>query len=160
MSISATAVPLKRSSVLVVVLLSLVTAGLYTGIWYLRRRKALNLLDSSSKLGLAGPIVLVTLSAINLALPSDSTPHTVTLLAVGLTNLVMAFRVRWMIIDHLGSRIAAVLPQSAGLQEQYKPSSLLTFFLNIFYLQYKINELIQLSDIWTSADPPVDGQAT
>jgi len=148
---SATAAPLKRSSVLLVVLLSFVTAGVYTGVWYLRRRRGLNLLDSTSKLGVTGPVLLIALSAINLVLPQDSAPETIVLLAVGLTNLAMAFRVRWMIVDHLRTRITAVLPLSAGLQEQYKPSSLLTFFLNIFYLQYKLNELIQVSDIWATA---------
>jgi len=147
----ATPAPLKRSSVFLVVLLSFVTGGVYTGIWYLRRRKGLNLLDSTSKLGVTGPASLIMLSTANLALPADSMQEALVVLAVGLTNLVMAFRVRWMIVDHLRSRIAAVLPQSAGLQEQYKPSSLLTFFLNIFYLQYKLNELVQVGDIWATA---------
>ena len=56
-------VPLTRSSVVVVVLLSFVTFGLYTGIWYLRRRKALNHLNSSSKLGVFGPIALIGVTA-------------------------------------------------------------------------------------------------
>lgn len=146
------AVPIRRSSVFLVVLLSFATAGLYTGVWYLRRRKGLNLLDSTSKLGVTGPGCLIALSTINLFLPRDSAPETLVLLAVGVTNLAMAFRVRWMIVDHLRIRIAAVLPQSTGLQEQYKPSSVLTIFLNIFYLQYKLNELIEVSDIW--ATPP------
>lgn len=112
---------LKRSSVLAVVLLSLLTGGLYTGIWYLRRRKGLNSLDSASKLGMTGPVILLILTAIYLVLPANSTGDTIVLLAVGLTNLAMAFRVRWMIVDHLRSRITAVLPQSAGLQGQYSP---------------------------------------
>ena len=150
---------MKRSSVIAVVLLSLLTGGLYTGLWYLRRRKSLNSLDSASKLGVTRPVILLILTTAYLVLPPDSTARTIAAFAVVLTNLAMAFTVRWMIIDHLRTLITAVLPQSAGLQAQYSPSSVLTFFLNIFYLQYKINELVAASDAWASADTAGESEA-
>ena len=156
---SSAVVPLKRSSVIAVVLLSLLTGGLYTGIWYLRRRKSLNSLDSASKLGVTGPAILLILTTAYLMLPAASTAGTITLLAVGVTNLAMAFTVRWMLVDHLRGVITAVLPQSSALQAQYNPSSVLTFFLNIFYLQYKINELVEASDTWASVDTTDESKA-
>ncbi len=157
---SSAGVPLKRSSVIAVVLLSMLTGGVYTGIWYLRRRKGLNSLDSASKLGVTGPVILLILTTAYLMLPPASTAKMIALLAVGVTNLAMAFTVRWMIVDHLRGLITAVLPQSSALQAQYNPSSVLTFFLNIFYLQYKINELVEASDTWGSADTAGDSKAT
>ena len=53
-----------------------------------------------------------------------------------------------MIVDHLAAKITTVVPMSGSLQSQYSPSSILTFFLNIWYLQYKINELIEVSGAW------------
>ena len=50
-----------------------------------------------------------------------------------------------MIVEHLAAQITAVLPRSGGLQSQYNPSRILTFVLNIWYLQDKINELIEAS---------------
>ena len=157
---SSAGVALKRSSVIAVVLLSLLTGGFYTAIWYLRRRKGLNSLDSASKLGVTGPVILLIVTTAYVVLPPDSTAKTVALLAIGVTNLAMTFTVRWMIVDHLRTLITAVLPQSAGLQAQYSPSSILTFFLNIFYLQYKINELVEASDTWASADTAGESEAT
>src|SRR3954469_22455525 len=49
--------PLKRSSVIAVVLLSFVTLGLYVPIWFLRRRRGLNSLDSPRKLSVFGPAI-------------------------------------------------------------------------------------------------------
>ena len=131
---SATAVPLKQSSVIAVVLLSFLTGGIYTSIWYLRRRKGLNSLDSSTKMGVTGPLILLVLTTIYLIIPPDSIGSTIELLAVAITNIVMAFRVRWMIVDHLAAKITTVVSLSGSLQSQYSPSSILTFFLNIYYL--------------------------
>src|SRR4029078_5073349 len=69
-------------------------------------------------------------------------------LALWLTAFGTAFRVRWMLVEHLRSRISAVLPMSASIQEQNAPSSILTFFLSIWYLQYKINEMVDSDAAW------------
>ena len=116
---SAITVPLKQSSVIAVVLLSVLTGGIYSSIWYLRRRKGLNSLDSSSKMGVTGPLILLAFTTIYLMTPPGSTGETIWLLGGGITNIVMAFRVRWMIIDHLAAKIATVGPLSGSLQSQY-----------------------------------------
>ena len=52
---SSAGVALKRSSVIAVVLLSLLTGGFYTAIWYLRRRKGLELARLGQQVGRDGP---------------------------------------------------------------------------------------------------------
>jgi hypothetical protein len=74
--------------------------------------------------------------------------------------LVLAFRVRFILVDHLASKIRAVLPVSAGLETSSSPSSLLTFFFNIWYLQYKINQFLDESRAWAQAGTVGGDQAT
>jgi hypothetical protein len=140
-------VPLKRGRIPLMVLFTLLTAGLYVPIWYFRRRKGLNALDSSIKIGLAAPTAFFLLLLIYI--PTTGLVHEIALLCAGTVHLVMAFRVRSILIDHLSRRMNEVLPNSLGLQYEASPSSALTFFFTIFYLQYKINEFITLSDAWT-----------
>ena len=53
---------LKRRSVILMILLTIVTFGLYVPIWFLRRRAALNRLDSPRKLRLWPFVIAVTWS--------------------------------------------------------------------------------------------------
>jgi len=152
--------PLKRSSVIAVVLLSFVTLGFYLPIWFLRRRRGLNSLNSPRKLGVLGPVILLGLQVIDLFLPQDLTPETIVSLAVFITVLVLAFRVRFILSDHLTSKIRAVLPVSVGFPTSSSPSNLLTFFLTIWYLQYKINQFIDESRAWTQAGTVGEDPAT
>jgi hypothetical protein len=141
--------PLKRSSLVAVVLLSFL--GIYVPIWFLRRRRGLNSLDSPRKLGVLGPVALLVLQVIYLFLPEHSTPETIVGLTIVIMILVLAFRVRFILADHMESKIRAVLPVSVSIQSSSNPSNLLTFFLNIWYLQYKINQLVDESRAWTQA---------
>jgi hypothetical protein len=132
-----------------VVLLSLL--GIYVPIWFLRRRRGLNSLDSPRKLGVLGPVALLGLQVTYLFLPEHSTPDTIVGLAIVIMIMLLAFRVRFMLADHMESKIKAVLPVSVGIQGSSNPSNLLTFFLNIWYLQYKINQLVDESRAWSQA---------
>jgi hypothetical protein len=140
---------LKRSSVLAVVLLSVIP--FYISIWFLRRRAGLNALNSEVKLGLFGPVGILGCQAVYFWAPEDSTIQVVGALAAAALIVVLAFRVRAILIDHLAAKIREVLPVSAGFEAMLAPSSILTFFLNIWYLQYKINEFIDQSSRWSQA---------
>ena len=146
--ISTPHVPLKRSRVINIVMISVGTGGLYIPFWYLRRRRGLNALHSPTKIGLRTPVALVGAYAIGVAMPYESLSQSLLLLGAGVTNIWLAFRVRWMLADHLEEKITAVLPNSASVKGQFTPSSVLTFFLTIFYLQYKINRIIDESALW------------
>jgi hypothetical protein len=143
--------PLKRSSAVLVVLLTLLTGGIYLGIWYLRRAKALNALESESKIGAFGPVVLIVLGVVLLFVPTPPPGPRAVAVLLGIVSLVLAFRTREIMMDHQRHLVRAVVPQSAGLQDQFDPSSILTFFFHVWYLQHKINELVETSAAWTSS---------
>lgn len=142
--------PLRRFSVIAVVILSLVTAGIYIPIWFLQYRRGLNALDSARKLGVVGPITLLVLQLAFIGVPENTTPHTILRLAVLVMVGVLTFRVRFILIDHMTQKIAAVIPVSGSLQSSATPSALLTLFFSIAYLQHRINRFIDESRAWSS----------
>ncbi|HEU5256837.1 MAG TPA: hypothetical protein VFU28_12650 [Vicinamibacterales bacterium] len=142
--------PLRRSRVINLVFISLGTAGIYIPFWYLRRRKRLDALHSPIKLGLRTPVALVGVYALALVMPYRSLSQEVMLVAAGVVNLSLAFKVRSMLTDHLDEKITAVLPHGASVRAQFTPSSVLTFFFSIYYLQYKINRFLDESALWES----------
>ena len=139
---------LHRSSVVAVVLLSLFSAGFYVPIWFQRRRDALN---SPAKLWEWGSPLTLVFQTVFVAVPADTTLSTMAQIAAGVTVLVLSFRVRSILADHAAAKVTAVLPSSLGVQSLSAPSSLLTRFFNIWYLQYKISELIVEGNAWDQA---------
>ncbi len=140
---------LKHTNVIVVILLTFVTLGFYVPIWFLRRRKGLNSLDSPRAVGTMGPVILIGLQAIYVFLPQHSSRETVVGWAVLITDLVLAFRVRFILADHLASKLRGSLHASAASISN--PSSFLTFFFQIWYLQYKINEVLRRDPLFDSS---------
>jgi len=140
--------PLRRSRVINLVMISVGTGGVYIPFWYLRRRKGLNALHSGIKLGLRVPIALVCVYGLALVMPYGSLSQEVVLLAAGVMNLFLAFKVRSILSDHLDEKITAVIPHGASVRAQFTPSSILTFFFSIYYLQYKINRFLEESALW------------
>ena len=145
---------LKRRSVLLMIVLTLVTFGLYYPIWFLRRRAALNRLDSPRKLRL-WPFVLFTAwfalqlmtgfaAALNPRgqVTGGETPLLFNLLQLGINiaMLVQSFFTKDILEDHLagpGDEVPSPL-----FVDSVKLSGVMTFFFQIFYLQYIINQYI------------------
>jgi hypothetical protein len=151
--------PLADAGILGMCLLTLLTAGLYAPIWFLIRRRALNNLHSREKLE-AWP-VSVALAALvaSLCLPllgslkwgswvevENAYPalHPAILLVAGLILIVQCFKVRRILLDHLAPRQETMF--SAGIRMQHEElfSRMGTFFFGIFYLQHKINSMLDL----------------
>jgi hypothetical protein len=141
------ALPLRKTSVLLMLVLSGITAGIFQPIWFLTRRKAVNSLNSKTKLG-AGRFILVVATYIagtllSLLLPRVTTlgrpwlwyfgPLSVNVFTVALSYVaivilgVNSFWVRRAIHDHM--------------QRESVFSWIGTFLFQIFYLQYRINRL-------------------
>lgn len=148
---------LEGTSVLGVVLLTFLTGGIYQPIWFLLRRKALNGLNSSEKLGIAGLIVALAAFIANFAIPilgnivwgsaveAENTLgpiHPVILLIAGIIMVVHCFKVRRILLDHLTPQQEGMFSASIRIQYDNMFSRMGTFFLGIYYLQYKINGLI------------------
>ncbi|MEM9554516.1 MAG: hypothetical protein AAGC60_09665 [Acidobacteriota bacterium] len=132
----------KKVPVLLVIFLAVVTNGIYIGYWYLSRRKSLNALTPSDDYGVVGPITIIITFTANLVLSllmivdpvfADlETPALLLNLIGGVTGLFLAFGVR---------SILQIYTVEASPLERIRFSGLLTFFFNIYYLQYKINRI-------------------
>ena len=156
---------LRPRSVIVMILLSLVSFGLYYPIWFLRRRAAFNQLDSPRKLPrwpffvalawFASGIVVGFVAGFERALTGSGGISEETRLIfsgvrllVGILMLMQCFRTKEILEDHFGGPGDQV--PSPLLGGATTLSGVMTFFFQIFYLQYAINQ--HLSS--TSSDDP------
>lgn len=152
----AAAPALWSRSLIVMIVLFVGTLGFYHPIWFLRRRSALNHLESPVKLDLwpflvyLGYLVFVIVVAVaTVDVPPGERSGlnlvmSVTRLGVAILVVVQAFRVKRILEDHLagpGDSVAHEIGQQPVLL-----SGILTFFLSIFYLQYVINHYVLASD--------------
>ena len=142
---------LKRRSVWMVVLLVIVTFGLYYVIWFFRRRDGLNRLNSPKKLPLWPLLAVVALWVVQFGVglvvgdrqvdevlgPGFTGALVVLRLAVGIVMIVQCFRIKDMIEDH-----ATPPAGSEMFTEHVQLSGIMTFFFSIFYLQWAINRYI------------------
>lgn len=140
---------LRRTSVVLVVLLTVLSGGLYTPLWYWRRQSALNALDSDAKLPTWAPLAVVAGIAIYWLSSSVGIPSRVASFAVGTGMALLAFQVRGMLVDHMANRIRAVmLGVTTGMESTYSPSTLLTLLFGHMYLQHAINEFVGHEAAW------------
>lgn len=133
---SQTKTELKRMAVPWFVVLSFITGLIYYPVWFLRRRQAINALQSSKKLKSGFLIVAIVLFSLNLLMSQGSDVDaqevggTLALIAV-IIMIVQSFKVRRIFEDHC----------NMYLQQSIDFSGVATFFFGAFYLQYKINRL-------------------
>jgi len=148
---------LKRRSVIVMIVLSIFTLGLYYPIWFLRRRAALNQLDSPRKLQLWPFLVVLAWLVFHLivSIAAGSAPReqainaggalllSLVQLAVAILMLVQSFFTKDILEDHLAGPGDQV--SSPMFTNTVKLSGVMTFLFQIFYLQYVINRHILAS---------------
>jgi hypothetical protein len=141
---------LKRRSVLLMIIFTIVSFGLYIPIWFFRRRAALNGLNSPRKV-LLNPLVLFTsVNVINLIVAIAASPGTpeemigpiarildLIQLVAGVLMLWQCFVIKDILQDHLTPVHENGVPLFAS--ERVTLSGILTFFFSIFYLQHIIN---------------------
>lgn len=131
-------------------LLTLFTLGLYPRVWFLRRRSALNRLDSTRKLR-AGPLwTMIGLWVLDLAISASTVGLDVydadysdaqwIRLLLQVTTAVLyiyqTFAVRQILNDHLA---AATDQRAPVLAEASQVHPVMAFFFSVFYLQHAIN---------------------
>ncbi|HEY9897802.1 MAG TPA: DUF4234 domain-containing protein [Pantanalinema sp.] len=144
---------MKKSNLLVLILLSIVTLGNYAPIWYLRRREAFNALRTRERLGGVGPTILLLVSIGFLVYSfgfGEAVQHTHFYLgrrielAATLFNLVI-----WpIVLLWYGIGVKRILDEHlrATGNDRVRLSGLGVFFFNFLYLQYKINRIITTSE--------------
>jgi hypothetical protein len=141
---------LKRRSVILMIVFTFLTLGIYYLAWFVRRRPGLNRLNSPRKLelwpilALAADYVLefvaVFASGDQEVAEAFGAPIALALsivrLTVGILMIFQCFKIKDILEDHLTA-------DDDGSQrmftERVKLSGLMTFFFSIFYLQYIIN---------------------
>jgi len=141
-------VPLKRRSILLMIVFTIFTLGFYLPIWFLRRREALNQLDSPRKLAVWPFAAVIAVMAadvvVNVVLAAqgqDAVPPAVVFalsiirLGFGINLIVQCFKTKDILEDHL----AGPADGSGMFTEHVKLSGLMTFFFQSLYLQYIIN---------------------
>lgn len=141
---SVAPVGLKRRSVILMIVFTVVTFGLYYPIWFLRRRAALNRLDSPRKLGTWPFLIFIAFFVFQFIVGVASAPEPVedtvgtggslllslAQLAVGILMVVQSFFTKDILEDHLagpGDNLPSPL-----FVERPKLSLLMTFFFQIF----------------------------
>ncbi len=149
---------LDDASVPGMILLTILTLGIYPPIWFLTRRRAFNSLQSREKLGWGAPAMALLLMLVSACLPFVGSAkwgswvqaenalgptHPLILLAAGIIMVVQCFKVRRILLDHLAPREEGMFSASIRFQFDDLLSRVGTFFLSIFYLQSQINGLIK-----------------
>jgi hypothetical protein len=134
----------ERRPVILAILLTFVTLGFYPSIWLLRRRPFLDRQDTGKELGTMLPIVSIVLNVLSIVVVFGGHEaaglSNICSLAGGVIALIANFRVL-NILRSVSSRTGRFL----GF------STMGTFFLGIYYLQYKIN---QMADTPARAERP------
>jgi hypothetical protein len=136
------------------IVLTVVTLGLYYPIWFLRRRAALNQLSSPRKLP-RWPFLLffaffVFQFIVSIATGPAPPEQTIgagadlllSLIRLGLAILIVVqcFFIKDILEDHLAGPEDNI--SSSILSDTVKLSAMMTFFFQIFYLQHVINRYI------------------
>jgi hypothetical protein len=145
---------LKRRSVALMIALTVISLGFYYPIWFLRRRTALNSLDSPRKLE-AWPFLLLLgywIAQFSVSIAAGGRPLAAAFgegaamvlslvqLGVGIVTLVQCFFIKDILEDHLAGPEDTL--SSGLLSDRVQLSPILTFLFQIFYLQYVINRSV------------------
>jgi len=143
---------LKKTSVVLLIFLTIITFGIYYPVWFLRKRNGVNNLQSKEKLGSGVFVFSIAVFSISLfvtllsgameGLAEGLGEMDFMLIAKGLdsfsiildsvagiTLLVQCFKVRRIFNEHFNTH----------LQRGISFAGAATFFFQIYYLQYKMN---------------------
>ena len=133
-----------QRSTLFVVLVSIVTLGIYSIVWAVSRTKMLNTESTSNPLPISQLIlgwVLIIASNVPVALAGDQPNLLLGLLAMGLSIGGMVFMLMW--VFGFRKRLHTLVGISHG--DPRWANGFLLFLLNVYYLNYKINQIKEIS---------------
>ena len=144
------AAQLEETSVWVIILLSIVSLGLYLPVWFLTRREAINQLRSRHKIGwgmlafllllqIADVVALIVSARAGLSMEEPD----VFAFGAWIVILIQSFKVRQILLDHFSAQESGPFSGTISLQRDVSLSGVATFFFHIFYLQYKINRFLE-----------------
>jgi len=131
---------LRKKNILLMILFTLITYGIYQPIWFLKQISAINNLKSKEKLTNTPFIFVIVIYGISVLflLIYNTTQFNIDLIdsLINLTGaiiiLVMSFKVRRIMHQYF----------NVVLKKNIKFSKIYTFLFTIYYLQYKINRIL------------------
>jgi len=125
----------ERRSVLLMILLSVVTFGVYPIVWYLRRAPFLDALPADKKVGVMPWIAVALFGALFVVAAARLAEGVVRFvqLASGIMNLVLAFRVAHILRSDFARSGRTIGVSAAGV-----------FFFGCLYLQHVMNEAAEI----------------
>jgi predicted membrane protein len=150
----------EKKSVVILVILSYITLGIYPFIWYIKRSKELNNLNTQAKLKKLISVIplslyiLIIIFAIAGAylIYSNPTQYSSQVSSISqipieiliISSIILVFGLLLFIfILALGFKTRKILNQALiNKGEKVKISGFYTFFFNFLYLQYEINRII------------------
>lgn len=146
----APALALKKHSVWLMILLTVVTCGLYYPWWFLRRLAALNQLNTPRRLQLWPFLLFMAFWVFRLAIIVAGRPRPIdqiigtgpafilSMVGFGIATfiIVQCFVIKDMLEDHLAGGEAST---SSVLSRPTELNGFLTFLFGAYYLQYVIN---------------------
>lgn len=145
---------IKKTPVILTIIFTILTAGIYYPCWFLSRRNAINSLQTTEKLGHGVFVSVIVMQSVSLLMALVSggfegaseglgasdlmlTAKVIDLfsslidIVAGITILVQCFKLRRILREHFNHHL--------GHSIQW--SGVLLFFFQIYYLQYKVNRL-------------------
>lgn len=150
----------KKKSIVILVLLSIITLGIYCCFWYIKRVPELNNLKTKAKAkkGLAIFILILhilliasiaglfidasieKLSTGDIYLTNNEVPLMFTILFFTAVGIILIETLLFILLAFSNRKILNETLTNKGIKR--KVSGFYTFFLNYYYLQYEINRII------------------
>lgn len=149
-------IQLPFQNVIITILLSLVTLGIYIPVWFIINRKGINNLVEGRQFSMTGPIILLVLSGFGVIISLLSMFAELFGEAAALNNyyenienLVDILGWIWSIV--LAFQVQSIIKEYTQ-RNQYEVGYIgfFTFLFGIYYLQYKVNQIIRYEDeqVW------------
>jgi len=136
----------RKKHPLVVLLLIIITFGLYIPVWYIRTWPALSRLDTPTKpiRGLPYALLLLDIAILALALAPDAPLLSTLARSAWIEHMHYFATAPYLLLNwFLAVRVVDILYEHSddGLTSRYMVSWLRACFLSVIYLQYEINRL-------------------
>ncbi|MCE5334035.1 MAG: DUF4234 domain-containing protein [Desulfobacteraceae bacterium] len=145
--------PIKRTGVLWTLIFAVITLGIYIPIWFINRKEGINSLSSPHKLKPGTLVLAMVLYCLSVALGFSSGIISTAGVFTDRQDLVVFAKTLELfsnlsalaggiLVASLSVIVRKILQQHCDAKElKVRTSAIAAFFLQIFYLQYKINRI-------------------
>lgn len=149
-------IQLPFQNVIITILLSLITFGIYIPVWFIINRHSINSMVEGKQMPLTGPIVILVLYGLSTIISFLSIFVELFGEAAALNNYYdnidnFVTLIGWIWTTVLSFQVQYIFKRYTQ-QNQYEVGyvGVFTFLFGIYYLQYKVNQIIRYEDnqVW------------